>query len=598
MVNAMKKPLRHGLSIFLSLCLSLCLLLPVLASADTLISGIDRSSIAKDETLTLTVTYDGDDNDAELDTRQLEQQFTILGRNRSSRVSITNGSMNNSSAWIFELQPKKSGQLLIPSFQVNGEFSEAITIDVSDKPANNGPDQNLYTEVEIDKPHPRVQEQVIVNWRLITTDMKLSRPSIDTPQLSNVMVYDLGTRQYQRSSPAGTLETVLEQRMAFFPQQSGTLDIPSLRFNFLLSVQRRFGTGLVHNAFEKRFLNTEPKRIEIAPAPQDAQNRAWMPAQAIGLSQQLTGLSSNKTATVGKVLTRTVITRSVGLMSEQLQAPDWQADGFKVYAEKPTLQNESKLEGVIGTRLDHVTLIPTRPGTLTLPALSIPWFNTASGQWETATLPAQSIDVVAGAATPQQTGMTPSAPATAAANNRATTPAMTDATGDQTSTTHTATSPTLTHWLQYYGWIIALVVLVTLALCLRIVVLQRQLNALKKLSASTVATPIAVPIAVVADKTLNTAAASDDARLFAATVLNWTRQYLPHHPPRNLQALAKSLPDNELRQQLLALDAALYGTAATPSLTAIAAALQSMTWSQSTTPSTQQEKGNLEPLYR
>lgn len=598
MVNAMKKPLRHGLSIFLSLCLSLCLLLPVLASADTLISGIDRSSIAKDETLTLTLTYDGDDNDAELDTRQLEQQFTILGRNRSSRVSITNGSMNNSSAWIFELQPKKSGKLLIPSFQVNGEFSEAITIDVSDKPANNGPDPNLYTEVEIDKPHPRVQEQVIVNWRLITTDMKLSRPSIDTPQLSNVMVYDLGTRQYQRSSPTGTLETVLEQRMAFFPQQSGTLDIPSLRFNFLLSVQRRFGTGLVHNAFEKRFLNTEPKSIEIAPAPQDAQNRAWMPAQAIGLSQQLTGLSSNKTATVGKVLTRTVITRSVGLMSEQLQAPDWQADGFKVYAEKPTLQNESKLEGVIGTRLDHVTLIPTRPGTLTLPTLTIPWFNTVSGQWENATLPAQSIDVVAGTATPQQTGVAPAAPATTTTNNRATTPAMTDAAKDQTSTTHTATAPTLTNWLPHYGWVIALAGLVILALFLRIVALQRQLNALKKSATSTASTPVTVPITAITDKTLNTAAANGDAKLFATTALNWARQHLPHHPPRNLQALAESLPDGELRQQLLALNAALYGTAAAPSLTAIAEALQEVKWPSSTLPTMPQEKGNLEPLYR
>lgn len=586
-MNVMQKTLRT--------CLCLLLLFSGFVTADTLISGVDRTAIAKDETLTLTVTYDGDDNDAELDTSQLEQQFSILGRNRSSRVSITNGSMNNSSAWIFELQPKKSGQLLIPSFQVNGEISEAISIAVSNKPATNLPDRRLYTEVEVDKSQPLVQEQIVVSWRLVTADRNVSRPSIDAPQLENVLVYDLGTRQYQRSAADSSLETVLEQRMAFFPQHSGALHIPSLRFNFLLSTPRRFATGLLHNAFEKRFLNTEPKTINVAPAPVDTQGRAWVPAQAVGLSQQLAGVTAGNQATVGQVLTRTIVSRSVGLMSEQLSAPNMSADGFKTYAEKPTLQNESRSEGVIGTRLDHVTVIPTHPGTLTLPAISIPWFNTASRQWENATLPAQQIQVNAAAGAPA---------ATSATNNGAVSSASVPVTDhhrnaeNNGATTTTSSSTLMNTALPRWWWLVAMVaVTVVLALLARLWVLQRRLDALLKNVSHHTVTPVSRTTTTEAQKTLDATASSGDAKQFANALLTWAQHRWPHQPPRSLQALAETIPDHELQQQLLALDASLYGSGAIPSLMAIATAIKTMP-SITDQKTKTNEKAALQPLYR
>jgi hypothetical protein len=200
----------------------LTLLTALNLQAGTLSATTDRTQLGPDETLTLSIQYDTSTDD-EPDTRELEQQFTILGRNTSSNIQIINGDISRKTIWYYELAPRKSGTLLIPGFSINGDTSEAIAVEVGTIPNNSAsqtsrqPEQSVYTETSLDKDHIFIQQQAVITWRLIYR-RNISEPQFPTPQIDGVLVQDLGSHSYKRTGADGNIEGVVEQRYALFPQ--------------------------------------------------------------------------------------------------------------------------------------------------------------------------------------------------------------------------------------------------------------------------------------------------------------------------------------------------------------------------------------------
>ena len=67
---------------------------------------------------------------------------------------------------------------------------------------------------------------------------------------------------------------------------------------------------------------------------------------------------------------------------------------MNVYPDKPELGRIIEPGGIRGVRKDQYALIGVTPGTVVLPALELPWWNVAKGEWEVATLPERSIEVL------------------------------------------------------------------------------------------------------------------------------------------------------------------------------------------------------------
>ena len=91
-------------------------------NAGNLSSTVDRNQISPNETLTLTVTYDEQVDSSQLDLKNLEQDFEILGVSpqTTSSVSIVNGqaSRQASTIWTITLIAKRPGTLGIPAFSI------------------------------------------------------------------------------------------------------------------------------------------------------------------------------------------------------------------------------------------------------------------------------------------------------------------------------------------------------------------------------------------------------------------------------------------------------------------------------------------------
>ena len=353
---------------------------------------------------------------------------------------------------------------MIPSFSIDGNFSEAISIDVDENSSSvTQTDLQIYTETSLDKPKVHTQQQAVVTWRLVS---RMGAPQVRfaPPHINGVMTQDLGNRSYQRASSNGGSEWVIEQRYALFPQQSGNIKIPSQTFQVLVNETQRHLSGFLISTPTEITRNTEEKQLEVIPPP-NTSNHTWLPASDLEIFQQITGLDAQSQATAGTAFTRTIRIRAKGLSAEQLPKPDMQASNVKIYAEPPVFDNKAGSQGNIGMREDRAAVIAMQAGTLVLPAIHIGWYDTETSQWRSAILEESTINVLPN----------PNAPAQQI-NTEATPP---DTTTAKTQTSlNTNAQPTSNTTPNTYLWqiLVGVLVLCLLLLAAYIYYLQRKVR--------------------------------------------------------------------------------------------------------------------------
>jgi len=89
-----------------------------------------------------------------------------------------------------------------------------------------------------------------------------------------------------------------------------------------------------------------------------------------------------------------VTTRVNGLPATRLPNPiaDLDGDAFRLYRNEPEFEEGDPL----GRRRDMAALVFTEPGTYTLPAVRVPWWNLRTDQLAWAEIPARTVTVSAG----------------------------------------------------------------------------------------------------------------------------------------------------------------------------------------------------------
>src|SRR5690606_25572163 len=100
----------------------------------------------------------------------------------------------------------------------------------------------------------------------------------------------------------------------------------------------------------------------------------------------------------GQPVTRTLTIKALGVKAEQL--PDVQVgnvQGVQLYPDKPELQTMVSGSNVAATRVEKVAYIPSQSGDVTLPAITLHWWNVKANQLESITLPSKKIHVKASA---------------------------------------------------------------------------------------------------------------------------------------------------------------------------------------------------------
>lgn len=359
-------------------------------SLATVIASVDRSVVAIDETISLTIRVNKSGSFTRPDLDILERDFHVLGSNQSSRHSIINGKSQSSTEWAVTLMPKRQGQLLIPAITINGEQTQPITINVqASAPRSANAEQPVFIESEVDSETVFVQQQLIFTLRVFQS-IQLDSMSVSEPEFDNASVEKLSQTSYQRRL-GNTPYRVHEIRYAIFPQQSGTLTIPEMVFTATETVARRSVFNLPGQGRPIRKL-TRQHKVSVNNPPAKFSGQTWLPAKSIQLLESWSTSPGN--IRVGDSITRTIRTEAVGLLASQLPPQPFIAvPGLKFYPDQGQSENSLLDTGVSSFRADSAAIIPTQEGPVQLPEIRLSWFNTELGTLQEAVIPASTIQV-------------------------------------------------------------------------------------------------------------------------------------------------------------------------------------------------------------
>lgn len=379
----MTRPVR-----FLALVL-FGVLLPWLAHAQVQAS-LDRTTAQLGDTVTLNLHSTSGPLPAP-DLSPLSGDFEVLGRSNGSTTSFRNGQRTVEYSYGVALRPLHEGTLHIPALAVGGDSTEPLTLQVSaagaSRPDASGP---VFVEASIDPDHAYVGQQLALSVKLYFT-ANLANASLADPRIDGVDVSRIGGDTDYQAERNGRIYNVIERRYVLVPQRAGELDIPPVQFQGDLldpnDPDSFLGMGAPVSA------QSNAVSVQVKPAPADWGSSAWLPARKLRLVME--GLPDAKTPLrVGQPFNLQMTLEATGVPFEALPELSLPAlDGATAYPDKPVTGNRSDGSWVVGRRQEGFAVVPDKPGTLVIPAITVKWWNVLTDQAETATIPEHRLVV-------------------------------------------------------------------------------------------------------------------------------------------------------------------------------------------------------------
>lgn len=356
-------------------------------------ASIDKNPVVTNESFILTVVAEDDVNTNALDTSSLLADFIVGRTSVSSQTSMVNFNTTRTTTWTTVLIPRREGSLTIPALDVDGEKTQAISVNVvkaSELPAN--VQQDIFISSDISSAKVYVQQQLTLTVRLhFATELK--RGSLTEPTLDTANILQIGKDKETEAIINGRRYRIIERVYAISPQKSGEFTLKSPVFS---------GEVVVASSRRSNFLsfaNTKPIsivgddiKLSVEAIPSNV-TTTWLPSELLALHDEWQPKSSE--FKVGEPITRTVTLTAAGLSEEQLPNITMDAPkGLKIYPDQAELHTGLNNERLVSQKVINFAIVASKPGEYLLPELSIPWWNTVTNKAELATLPSQKVIIL------------------------------------------------------------------------------------------------------------------------------------------------------------------------------------------------------------
>lgn len=561
----------------------LWLTISVPALAADLSVQVDRQRLKLGEVLELRLIAEGD-LDAEPDFTPLEPDFDILRRGQSQMTSIINGRISHSRQWSLQLAPKRTGRLTIPAIQAGSDSSRPLNIEVIESggaTAQSGqPDQSdprvLFVESEVETTTPYVLQPIEYRIKVYYRQPP-QRAVLSEPEVEGSTVQRLGEDRAYDETRDGQVYRVIERRYRLTPQHSGPITVQSPRLEAMLEDPRQgarqdpfaeldqaFG-GRLFQGFPTMPGVTPPGRrvverardieLQVRPQPPSHAGTNWLPATSLQLTDEWT--PSPPVFQVGEPITRTLTITAEGTTAAQL--PDLALgalDGVQVYPDQPRGEDLTNGPAPAAIKTLKFALVPTRPGTLTLPEVRLDWWDTRTDRARVAVIPARTVEV---APAPGSTSSASAPMAGAAAPTQAT-----ESESDSVPESKPRQTSEADRGWGFWLWPALIVLLaggwgVTLYLWQR----ERRARTARQPTDSSVRgapsePPPTAPGLDPARRAFRAACLARDPRAARSALIDWARARWPDQNPTGLEAVATGFDDPEVRSILRTIDRAIY----------------------------------------
>ena len=524
----------------------LCLLVLICSTAQGAVTAtVDRTTIALDETLNLTIGKDSGSFFSGPDLSPVENDFKVVGQNQSSSTQIINGNVTSSMKWNIVLAPKRAGALQIPAIAVGKEKTSPVTVTVvkQTEPKTTAVDASIFIETDIDARSVYVQSQLIFTLRIyVVSGIQVQDPG--APRLQDAVVEKLDDTAFDKRID-NRLYRVFELRYAIFPQKSGILEIPQMVVKAAMPGQQRYRGFLDRFGSQGKTvqLRSDSEKVTVKEKPASfPQSATWLPTDSLSIFDEWS--RNPASLKVGESTTITIGMAGQGLLGTQLPPIALsEIDGIKLYQGKAEVRNHATGDGITGIRQESIALIPTRPGTLQLPEMRIPWWNKKNSKVEYAVIPARELVITGEEEKSAQALTTPSAP---------TTPPAAAPQGAPSHETTPSKSPV--------PWIVACAALAIAWLATFFMLLRTR----RQLTLATSGAVLREKEALVrkeseAFKILRNSCQNNDPLAARNALMNWAKTAWPKEKVHSLVDLERLVPDMELAPVFIEIDRHLYG---------------------------------------
>lgn len=384
------------LTLLRSLLLALLLSGLTQAYAIEVTASVDRTRLSLNESVELTLESNDGTMFGKPDLSPLAPLFEVLATRQLNRLVTVDGEARMVSRWVITLQPRNEGFVVIPPLRLGEAQTQAITLHVTETEQSNGGSlAPIFIDASLDRESVYVQAQAVLTLRIYHSLSLYDDSSLTPLQMADARVEQLGEPRTYEKLIRGVRHGVIELRYAIFPLHSGELEIPSQVFS-ATPVER--GSASPFGGFGARpgtpTRVTSPRiPLQVKPKPATYPADApWLPARSLSLAESWTPEPSE--ARVGDSLTRQIMLSAEGLSSAQLPPlAETRTDGMRRYPDQPKLEDEVNDRGISGSREHREALVPTRPGSLQLPAVEVVWWNTEKDHLERASLPQRLLQI-------------------------------------------------------------------------------------------------------------------------------------------------------------------------------------------------------------
>ncbi|MDU0355520.1 BatD family protein [Paraglaciecola aquimarina] len=352
---------------------------------------VDKNPVMADESFNLVVVANGDVDRGDFDSSILAKDFVVGRTSVSSQTQMINFTTSKSTTWTTVLIPRKQGRFTIPAFEVAGSKTQPISLMVVPVSAStNSAARDLFITTSVDVEKVYLQQQIHYTVKLhLAKD--LQRGSLSSPTLENADIRQIGKDKEYNDIVDGKRYRIIERSFAIIPQQSGTFVIEGPLFEGEVIDNSRQSFGFFNR--NKAVNRVGPNQtIEVLPVPANY-SQHWLPSEFVQVDDEWQ--NSDKGFVAGEPITRTITLTALGVIEQQLPNINSQyPDTVKTYPDQAETTTVEKDNTLIAQRKESIAIIPSQAGSLVIPEVKIPWFNTLTQKTEYALLPEKTIQIL------------------------------------------------------------------------------------------------------------------------------------------------------------------------------------------------------------
>lgn len=373
---------------------------------------------------------------------ELEGFSIDMGPSRSSQSSfqMINGRTSQSSSvtYTYILSAIKEGTFTLPSATatVSGKVYKSNRVTIKVVPATGGGGQSaqqggsrhermqtqdagdkitgkdLFITVTADKRKVYEQEAVVLTYKVYSL-VNLSQLAGDIPDLEGFHVQEVALPQQKslkmESHNGRSYGTVVWRQYVLFPQRSGKLTIPSVKFEGIVIQQNRnidpidaFFNGGSTMVEVKKTIVAPSLTLQVDPLPSPRPENFSGAVGHFSVSASLTP----KELKANDALTLRLTASGNGNM-KLMKAPtvNFPKD-FETYDAKVTDQTKVGAGGVSGNKIFDYLAVPRHQGKYTIPAVEFCYFDTKDNTYKTVKTESFTINVAKGKGGARSTSFT------------------------------------------------------------------------------------------------------------------------------------------------------------------------------------------------